>query len=669
MKFPIVIFVWVLLNGPNAFAIEQDSVTQKVQLNMITVSAFKDEPANETSLNITSINIDSARMQGNFQLTDILAKNPGVTMLSSGVSIAKPVIRGLYGNRILVLLSGLKFDNQQWQDEHGMGLSDFGLDRVELIKGPLSVQYGSEALGGVINLIEELKPALGTKQRDIYAKFNSNTLGGTLGYGFKQASSNKWMRIRFAVENNADYTDGGNKRVVNSRFDGYYFKYSTGVIRKNSTSVFHYMSTFNRFGFINDLYHELDSNESRYSRKLNVNPAHLVLLNIFASENKWYLKNHYFLKLNYGLQSNRRMENEGGGAISLDMHLLTLQYIARLEKQFSEKHKMVLSNLLSMENNTNYGARKIVPDANMRESNISLYDELNFDEKIIVENGLSVGEKYIKTLPTVGVNSVEKDIVPFTKNSLFSNLYSGVTLNKTHLNVKLNISTGVRMPNLAELSSNGLHEGVFNYELGNPNLKNERSISANMYCLLSYPKMEITVSPFYNYFYNYVYLAPAGREWYGFPVYLYLQQNAKQYGGEANVSWKIQSKWRLQANYSGMVSMTSDGKYTPFNPAQKSSQTLVFNPVFNKVSASFFVSNDYVFEQTHLYQGETKTPSYLLQNIGCNFKAGKPSFQYQISISVNNLTNKKYYDHLSRLKNLGVYNIGRNIALTLKINF
>src|SRR6185503_4803355 len=106
---------------------------------------------------------------------------------------------------------------------------------------------------------------------------------------------------------------------------------------------------------------------------------------------------------------------------------------------------------------------------------------------------------------------------------------SGVTYYPNRkINLKFNAATGVRIPNLAELSSDGLHEGVFTYEIGSSSLKNEQNLSANLLVDYKSGAFEISVSPFYNRFFNYVYLAPTSEQWFGFPVYRYLQQDANQ---------------------------------------------------------------------------------------------------------------------------------------------
>jgi len=639
-------------------------------LTEVVVTAFREEPAITSPLNVLNIKVDSLTRYGNFNLTDMLSMTPGVTMLSTGIGISKPVIRGLYGNRVLVLLSGLKFDNQQWQEEHGLGLSDLGLEKVELIKGPMSVLYGTEAIGGLIDLIEEQKPDSIGKEYDYSLKFNSNTLGGLMQAGFKNNRGKNWYGLRLGIENNADYSDGNGDRVLNSRFDGYYLKAMYGFQKKKWTSENHFMSSFNRFGFIfNDIYNFIEP-DARWSRQLSDFPAHFVLLNIFSSENKIDLNEGALLSIAGGIQSNVRMENEGGGAISLNMHLFTVQYLAKWEKELSKGHRLIISNLGSFEDNTNYGARKIVPDANMQESNLSVYYEIQTHSHFVFENGLSIGEKWIKTYFTPFVNGQGKELDPFDKFEPYWNAFTGVSIFPTHhFNLKFNIATGVRIPNLAELSADGLHEGIFTYEIGDPNLKNEQNFAFNTMLNFSFGKMEFNVTPFYNLFSNYVYLAPTDEDWFGFPVYRYRQQNAHQYGAEAFADLALNRHINVKATYSGMVSKTEDGNYTPYTPAQKivPSISYIKNYAGSK-NITFFIEGEENLAQDQIYSGELATPAYFLLNAGGSMHLPGPT-TYDFGLTAHNVLNKAYFDHLSRFKYYGINNIGINLTLYIKASW
>ena len=636
----------------------------------VVVTTYQEEQSVKSSLNIQAIDIDSMSLNGNYNLADLIAEEPGVEVLSSGTGISKPVIRGLSGNRVLILLSGLKFDNQQWQEEHGLGLSDFGLSTVEIIKGPMSVLYGSEAIGGVINLIEERRPKKSNSITELGMNFNSNTMGIESQLGYKVNKGNHWWRIRGGTESHADYSDGNNDRVLNSRFDGYYLKGSYGFKKGNWVSENNYMCTFNRFGFIfNDIY-SFVSPDNHWSRQLNENPSQMVLLNVLSSQNKVFMKNGSKLDVNLGIQSNERMENEGSGAISLNMHLITGQYLVKWEKSLNETHHFILSSIGSYENNTNYGARKIVPDANMQEANISAYISSEPNKNWTIENGLGVGQKFIQTRLTPLLNDDSKEIDPFTKFSPYYNFLSGLSYHPNkQFNFKFNISSGVRVPNLAELSSDGLHEGIFTYEIGYPNLKNEQLFSANLLFTAGTNWITLSVSPFANYFKNYIYLSPTTEQWFGFPVYRYKQQDARQVGFEAGLALNFAKNLNIRTTYSGMESKTVDGDFTPYIPAQNIDTDITYSMKIKRSNLTLFSGVQYYYRQYHLAPNEIGTPDYFLLRAGVKSSIRLKRTEMDISVVGNNLLNTSYYSHLSRFKYLGLLNVGRSFSINFKIRF
>jgi iron complex outermembrane receptor protein len=645
------------------YAQEADT-TELHELSTLNIIANRDKPSYKNCLNIQTLHLDSIHSTG-FSLCDVLKKFDGVTVLSTGPAIAKPVIRGLYGNRVLVLMNGLKFDNQQWQEEHGIGLTTMGLSNIELMKGPLSIVYGTEAMGGIINLIEESKPVNGKRESDFGFNFNSNTLGGLMHAGYKQAKGKKWFRIRVGMDNHADYSNGNGDRVLNTRFKGYYLKSTFGITGKKWRSTNNFSSSFNQFGFVfNDIY-DFVYPDNRWSRDLSVNPSHMVLLNVLSSENSLQINAKNRFSINSGIQSNKRMENEGGGAISLNMHLVTFQTVVKWEHSINEDQKITFSSMNSFENNTNYGSRKIVPNANMQESNFSVHHDCALSKHWNFENGMGIGEKYIQTFMTASVNSTGKEITPFKKQSPYFNYLSGISFfPNDHLNIKVNYATGVRVGNLAELSSDGLHEGVFTYEIGNPNLKNENVEAWNLFLTLKNNKWEFYCSPFYNQFKNYIYLAPTDEQWYGFPVYRYQQQDVHQMGLEASLSYFLVKSCYFKAVYSGMDSRTNAGQYTSFIPAQRLSPEVNFSFLGpQRLPVKVMFQYEQVFAQNHVAYFEKATPSYHLINANISTQFVWKEHQIKLAFQGSNLSNELYYDHLSRLKNYGIYNMGRNFSL------
>jgi iron complex outermembrane recepter protein len=640
-------------------------------LKEVEVSSVRNTYINKTALNVTELSAVKMRSNGSFNISDGLTQIPGISQMNTGVAISKPVIRGLHGNRIQTVFSGLRFDNQQWQDEHGLGITDIGVERVEIIKGPASLLYGSEAVGGVINIIEERQADEGKIIGDLNTRFISNTLGNATDLGFKGNRNNKNWRIRAGYESDADYLDGKNVRILNSRFNGYYFKASYGFKKSKWISQNNYTGSLNNFGFIMSDSKTDKVLDDRFSRTMD-GPHHTVFLNILSSENIFILKNS-IIKLNLGAQSNIRMEDEGGGEISLNMHLNSLVYNLQWIKMLSEKTELIISNQSLLQSNVNFGKRVIVPDANMNETGLSVF--LNHKTgKITLEGGIGGNYRHIKTFETNTFNTPDKEILPFERSLPSLNGMLGATINPSDKwNIKLCGSTGFRSGNMAELASNGLHEGIFQYEIGNPDLKAEQNYNAEFDLNYTSEQVKFSIAGFNNYFSNYIYLAPTDESFYGITVYRYFQHNADLYGGEAaiTITPKLLKGLEIGSNFSTVTGILNDTANLPFIPANKIHSELKYSFNIKNIAKEFYimVSNDHVFEQNNPAVHETKTKSYDLYNAGIGTDLTLKNETITLSIICNNVFNEYYYDHLSRFKPYGFHNIGRNIVLNIHIPF
>jgi iron complex outermembrane receptor protein len=664
---------YLLLSGGicmlSALAAQQPDTA--VQIHEVVVTGIRETVRKETSLDITSLPKKSMAETGSQNLCDALTKLPGVSALTSGLAIAKPVIRGMYGNRILVLLSSLKFDNQQWQDEHGMGLSDVGVDRVELIKGPASILYGSEAIGGVINVIED-EPSSGRKA-DLNLRLSSNTGGINADAGWSNASDKGWWRIRIGAENHADYSDGAGTRVLNSRFDGYFWKGTLGRQNARSKHVYNYNGSLNDFGFILPDLYSLLKPDARWSRSLS-GPHHVVALNVFSAQNT-YWREKGTLKFNIGLQSNLRLEDEGGGSISLNMHLLSVPYNLQWIRPLNTRTEFIVSNTGSFENNTNYGGRIIVPNANMFEEGVSAFIKHRAGAKtgtLITELGIGVNDKFIQTFLTRGLNTPDKAIHPFVINRTALNVLGGVTWNITgSWNIKANVSSGYRAPNLAELSSNGLHEGIFRYEIGRPDLHVEQNFNEELEASYTGRIVQVRAAYFLTQFQHYIYLTPTADTYFGFPIDRYQQSDAHLEGAEVSATLSPGAGLHYTQELSELSARKADGSYLPYIAPPKWVNRLRWegkgSPKFHK--PYFFVAGSYVFAQQHPAVYETYTPPYFLLDAGAGANLRLGRHPVTVRLIANNLLDRKYADHLSRFKNYGLNNIGRNIMLSVNYNF
>ena len=235
---------------------------------------------------------------------------------------------------------------------------------------------------------------------------------------------------------------------------------------------------------------------------------------------------------------------------------------------------------------------------------------------------------------------------------------------------RTNVASAFRTPNIAELTQNGIHGG--RYEQGNPNLKSQRSYEIDASSHYHSKKVMIDISGFYNNINNYIFIAPSNETaTNGDLIYNYSQSNAKIVGGEIAVdilpfNWLI-----LKTSYAYLHGEQSDGNYLPFIPQNK----LRFHLKFKKDEISFLdspffkIGGTVAGKQTKSAMFETTTNGYFLMNLGLGafIKAKKQPISF--SIQVNNIFNKTYIDHLSTLKELEFYNIGRNISFNFKIPF
>ncbi|MCB0431428.1 MAG: TonB-dependent receptor [Flavobacteriales bacterium] len=642
----------------------------------VVVYGTQSSKPDETPNNIVTLSATSMRNNGAVTLTEGIAQLPGVNQLSTGTGISKPVIRGLYGNRIQTVLSGMRFDNQQWQDEHGLGLSDIGVDRIEIIKGPASLLYGSEAMGGVLNIIEEKPAPTGSVIGDVSTAVHTNTYGNQTDAGIKGATDHHFWRLRIGEESHADYADGNGKRILNSRFDGYHVKGTYGWRGKRWLIDNSYLFSLSNYGFLMDAFTGNLTEDGRLSRNFDM-PHHTVLMHMLTSRNTFYLK-HSTLKVDAGTHLNNRQEQEGGNRISLNMQLNSHSMNLAWIRQLNEHTGINLGNQNLYQTNRNFGSRTIVPDANLAESSFFAYLK-HRGKYVCAEGGIRYDLKHITTFETGTINTdfpnnPASDIQPVNKLYTSLNGAAGISLtDRKHLNGKLNLSTGYRAANLAELSSNGLHEGTVRYEIGNTDLKVEQNICFDSYLSYDTEWLTITASAYENHFLHYIYLAPTDDEYIGFRIYRYQQQNATLRGSEASAELHPSPlPWlSVKFHFATVKGRTDLGEQLPFIPASKYGGTLRLTSGRKGKLASAFVQAgiNRVAPQHHPAQFETSTDGYMLMEASAGAVFHTPRHDYSVSLAGNNLLNEVYYDHLSRYKEFNIYNMGRNISLRFTMTF
>jgi iron complex outermembrane receptor protein len=645
------------------------------QMDEVIVSTPFSKLQSQNVMKVDRESIKSMQEKGSATLIEGLATIPGVSQVSTGTSIGKPVIRGLSGNRVLVYTQGVRLENQQFGDEHGLGLNDAGVENVEVIKGPASLLYGSDALGGVLFFNPEKFALANTFQGDFGQRLFSNTLGSNTTLGLKASTDNWKYLIRGAYSTHSDYKiaspirsspsgpDGD--RVTNTRFQEMDFKAAIGYSNTKFSSVLRY--NYNNL----DLGIPEDGIADQTTAKKTAFPKQGVYNNLFSLNNTLFFNNSK-LDMNLGYIRNDRNEFEDSNIAVLHMILNTFDYNIKYYLPTIGKVETIVGVQGMSQDNNNLGEEYLIPNAVTNDFGVfatamygwgsnSLQAGIRFDNRHLVstEHGIADEEGYFEAL--------DKKYDSFNASLGYKTNFT------TDLTFRLNAATGFRAPTLAELSSNGVHEGTFRYEVGNSNLKTEQNLQTDLDLEYKSTHFEFSISGFYNHINDYIYSSPSGAEIDDFKVYNYIQNNANLYGGEATLHIHPHPlDWlHIETSFETVTGKLQDGGYLPQIPANNWNNTIKTDFAIGKwLEESFATFNvSTTFSQNNVSGYDISSNEYTLLNVGFGGKVKFGKTAFDVNLNGNNLLNKTYIPHLSRLATAGIPNIGINGVLGIAFKF
>lgn len=637
-------------------------------------------------------------------ILDAVSKQPGVNVVSTGPAIAKPFIRGLGYNRVVTLNDGVRQEGQQWGDEHGLEIDQYSAQKVEVLRGPASLMYGSDALGGVIHILTNTPVPNNIIRANLSANFHTNNkLWGP--HANFSGNLNGWnWNIYGSLKNAADYSNRYDGQVLNSRFNEKNFGGYLGL-NKNWGYSHLIFSTFdqnlgmvegerdNTGAFVLEGY---DLTGSTLHGRTPLVPYQNVKHHKLALDNAFSFDNGGRLATLLAYQVNKRSEfgdPEQPDDADMLLNLNSANYSLAYHFPSGEKWKASVGlNGMSQQNN-NKGEEMIIPDYEIFDMGFYGYGSL-----LLGKLTLSGGARFdFRNLSSEMMS--EADEVKFTAiRKQFSNISAslGVTreLSRSVL-LKANLSKGFRAPNISELAANGEHEGTKRYEVGNSFLKSESSLSLDGGVQVTTEHVDLSLSLFHNQMFNYIYqqklLAFTGEDSlvHDSPAFRFEQQDAKLAGVEAGIDIHPHPlDWLHFENTFSFVR----GKFLQAVDGSKNLPLIAPARLLTELRAEFAdpsgylknvylkLESDMVWAQRQFFAGyntETATDGYLLLNAGLGTDVvitDKPLAT--IMISVNNLTDRAYQSHLSRLKYLdenpltgrrGVYNMGRNFTVKLII--
>jgi iron complex outermembrane receptor protein len=714
------------LSKTNRLDVKLEMSVREINAVIITGSPNAVEK-NKTPIPISVVPKSVITQSASSNIIDALATQPGISQITTGSGISKPVIRGLGYNRVIVMNDGVRQEGQQWGDEHGIEIDEYGVEKVEVLKGPASLMYGSDAMAGVINLLSSPTLPEGKITGEALTEYQTNN--GLYGFSLNTKGNKKgfiWDG-RFSNKAAHAYQNKYDGYVYNSGYKEYAGQFTAGVNRPWGYShlIFSYYQLMP--GITEG---DRDAATGKFTRPLVINDSttldEIVPDGDFKKYNvetpfqkidhwKVILNNSLIikngtLKTTFGFQNNIRKEFADifePTKYGLFFDLKTVNY--EVKYHFAEFKKTNLSIGLNgmIQRSANKGIEYLVPAYTLFDGGIFAIASRPISKKIDVSAGIRYDTRNVKgddlyldanEQPTTAQSGVEHRFTGF--NSTFNGITgsAGLAWNfNSSLYSKANISFGFRAPNIAELGANGVHEGTLRYEIGNANLKAEHSRQLDLSLGFNTDHVNIEIDGFVNQIDNFIFLsklsASNGSDSIinNNAVFQYSSGNATLAGGEIMIDLHPHPlDWLHFENSFSYVdarqmSQSDSTRYLPFTPPAKfTSEIQITAKKLNKLLKNSYLKAgiDYFMDQTKIYSAygtETATPGYSLIHIGIGTDLFKGDYKFaSLYFNITNLADVAYQSHLSRLKyapenavtgRTGIYNIGRSFNFKIIVPF
>ena len=648
-------------------------------------------------------------------LMQTLEKIPGVSTITIGSGNSKPVIRGLGFNRVVVVQNGIKHQAQQWGSDHGLEIDQYGVESIEIIKGPASLLFGSDAIGGVINIQAPEVPELNSFSGSVnlLGETGNDLLGISTGV---QARENKWF-----YRGRITYRDFGDYKVPTDQinYENYIFDLHDNYLRNTAGNEANFSASLGFVGdrvktetFISNVNskngffanaHGLEVRSSKIdydasSRDIDL-PFHKV--NHFKATNTttFYKANHRF-QIDLGFQNNHREENSeptphgfmptppNSKERIFDKNTIALNLSDRVS--IGSQNKLSAGISLEHQHNNIGGWGFLIPG--FRSFNVGgfVFNDFEINKNLHLMAGLRYDYGRIDTdayydwfasevTSDQGIQTTEYVQRSQDKTMQFDNISASLGVRYTYKNTtyKFNLGKSFRMPLANELASDGVNYHMYRYEKGNLNLDPEQSYQLDIEIAHQTPLFSVAVSPFLNLYSNYIYLNPTSNYHETLQIYQYSQSEVFRMGGEISASTLLLDKLRLEASAEWVYSKQTSGPKKdfglPFSP-----------PLTGDVMASYTFGNMLLFKsptigaqyrvtaaQDEIVPPEKTTESWQVLNLfvrsEVTFSNNKPPLE--IRLKVNNSLNTKYFNHTSYYRLIDVPEPGRNFSLSLTLPF
>lgn len=631
-------------------------------------------------------------------LSEIIERIPGVSSLRNGTASAKPVVHGLYGNRLSILNNGITQSGQQWGNDHAPEIDAFAADHISVIKGSASLAYQGSHLGSVV-LIEpgpiSSDPHL---QSDLNYVFNTNGRGHTLNLSIENAASLFNYRMAGSIKHSGD------KKAPD------YFLGNTGQREKNISLQLDkqlnerrilklYFSSFNaELGILRSSHiSNLTDLEQAFTREEPFNtpdsfsdsisaPRQEVHHHLAKIEYQHFLNDEDYLRFSYGLQYNlrdefdiRRSGRSDNPSLSLSQYSHAFE--SKLDKHLNNAWKMNTGIQFQFIDNANVagtGILPLIPDYRSYYPGLFLIFQKQKDSWEY-EYGMRIDYKRyeVRSIST----TLPREVLRSSHN-FFNHAVSGGVKYQFSRDLKFGVNAGMvtRDPAINELYSNGLHQRVSGIEEGDSELEQEYS-----YKILAKidwsgaDRFFIQSITYLQYVNNYIYLQPENMFRLtirgAFPVFKYRQTDARIWGSDFLASFQAFKQLRLVSKASLIRGRDLDNHLGLINiPADNAS--IEFQYAFGKASDRFYgnyfnlklvwTGRQNRIDESQDFLAPPESYSLLSAKTGTHIKFHNSILE--ISLFADNLLNTQYRDYLNRLRYFAD-ELGFNAGLRLNLKW
>jgi len=669
---------------------------------------------------VSIVTHDFLVQQASTNVVDGIATQPGITAITTGPGVSKPEIRGLGFNRVLTLFDGVRQQDFQWGDEHGIQIDQYAVYNAEIIRGPASLQYGSDAVGGVVSFKSAPFPEEGTIQGSVLGEYQTNN--GLIGTSADVAGDKNGIvwDLRLSQEDAHSYWDpkdgyvwGTASREDNARLtiglekQWGYSRLTVSVLQRTiEIPDGNRDSATGQFKFDFPINGQLYPNQGNF---LSYNPTSVGYQQIQHDVISWQNSINAGkgrIVADIGYTQDHREEIDTGTVPLLNMTMHDIPYSVKYQiagDTSGLKLTVGANGMYEAMNNaaeapSPYTSVFLVPSYSLFDiggygilekdyKNLTLSGGLRYDTR--TETGQSLyllnpGTSSQTEVPE-GTLYPNSNIPAYTNFSGFHSDYNGFSgciggsyqLPGNNY-VKLNVSKSYRAPAITEVGENGIHPGTSNYEIGDPNLKPESGYEADIAFGNNSRDVSFEVDGFCNYIGNFIFANRLASKnggdsiTEGFPTFKFQANTAIIAGTEAFLNIHPAGlKWIQWDNgftyiYSILLHQTDSTEHVPFTPAPRLTSDIKFK--FNDNHRSvlrgtyFKIGLAKYWAQNDVYSANwTELPSvgYILYNagIGTDFVNPRTSrVMCSFYISVTNLTNIAYVDHTSRPQYFLSYN-------------